>query len=710
MLRRSVIIDDDPVIVKIIETIFKNNHYPCTTFTDSLKAWEYCESNQIDLLIVDWNMPGLDGLTFSRRLRELRGEELLILMLTSHDALSDIDQALQNGVNDYLIKPISAEQMSIRLRILNQMMINVRERLNMHAALKKSQAHLKAIFDNSAVGVLVMNLEGELLESNETIRRILGYVELETIGKFILSCTHPNDREKLSLFFEYYMSEKLSSTHYEARYLTRSGLVVWGRLSISTVVSGLEQPGFVIIIIEDITEKRRYEEELSYNVLHDAMTGLPNRELFLDRLGSMLHRARLAKPVRRFAVIILDIDRFQMINESLGHAFGDILIRRVADRLSKALSNEDTLSRLTGDEFGILTESFKNIADLNHLVQEIQKKIREPFVVNSQEFNITASIGIKVYEGEEVNKSMILRDADTALHRTKKQGPNNYEFFTHEMNRESYELLQLENDLRKAVKAGELELYYQPQVNLSQNRIMGVEGLIRWNHPEKGLLLPSKFISIAENAGLIVDIGEFVLEKAISRLRAWSKQGYYPLKLSINFSAPQFNEDNLIQIVQKLQKKYHNPTKNQLNIELTESVLMQNQGEVVKTLEELKENGIQLAIDDFGTGYSSLAYLKTLPIDYIKIDASFIRNIKESEPDYSIVMAIIAMSHSLGMKAIAEGVETLDQVKLLSELSCDIIQGYFISVPLPEKELLEYFDQYLNKELSYDELDQQGAS
>lgn len=700
MQNQAIIIDDDPVIVKIIEKILDSFSYPYKSFTNPLKAWKYCEENRFEILIVDWDMPGMDGLTITDKVRKLYGDRVVILMLTSYGDESKLAKALEHGVNDYLVKPVTSIQFRTRIQILDNQARIIRERLKMETALQRSRQHFKAIFDNSAVGVLVMSLDGQLLEVNDTILKMLGYLKLETKDSFVLKCIYPADQEKLSLFFQYYTNQQKTSSHYETRLLTRSGLVIWTRLSISTVRSDDDQSGFVIIIVEDITEKRRYEEELSYNALHDSLTGLPNRELFMDRLEAMLNKYRQKKQNEKISVIILDIDRFQVINETFGHAFGDRLINLVAKRLNSILEPDDTLARLSGDEFGILTNRFFSVGDHTHYIGAIRRLLKEPFRLGGEELSITTSIGVNVVSDVSENRSEILRDADIALHKAKKKGPDLFEFFTGKMNEESREMIQLENELRKGIENGELELYYQPQLNLTKKMITGVEGLIRWNHPRLGIVYPDKFIPLAEKVGLIIPIGNFVLKQAVNKIKEWAKMGYYPITMAINFSAPQFMEKDLTKVISGYCKDLHKHDNN-LKIELTESVVMENQEEVIETLHELKKLGIELAIDDFGTGYSSLSYLKSLPIDYIKIDASFINNLLSNESDRSIVLAIIAMSHTMKIQSIAEGVETAEQLDLLENMYCDIVQGYFISRPMPEKKLLEYFDKHLGVPYRY---------
>jgi EAL domain-containing protein (putative c-di-GMP-specific phosphodiesterase class I) len=358
----------------------------------------------------------------------------------------------------------------------------------------------------------------------------------------------------------------------------------------------------------------------------------------------------------------------------------------------------DTLARLTGDEFGMLTEKLSGIAELTHFISSIQNMFKEPFIIDENEITITTSIGIKVYEGGEELTSNILRDADTALHRAKSNGPNSYSFFIQKMTLESNQALKLENDMRKAIDNQEFQLYYQPQLDLVSNKIIGVEALLRWEHAEIGFIPPAKFIPLAESAGLIHSLGYIVFLKAIDKCLEWESMGVYPVKIAVNVSPVQFKDKKLISLIAEKTKKLAN-CRNSLQVELTESVLMENPKEAVQTIVEMRKRGVDLAIDDFGTGYSSLSYLKSLPISILKIDKSFVDNLATNDSDRSIVMAIISMAHSMKIKAVAEGVETNEQLTLLKTMFCDIVQGYYISRPLSEKNLMEFIHQNTGKDL-----------
>ena len=704
MKKRAIIIDDDEVSLSIMGAVLSSMNYPYDTFSDPVKGWKKIQQTHYSIYIIDWRMPGMDGLTLAGKIRDLYQDNAVILMLSGTEDSEEIDIAIHQGVDDYQVKPVSVEQLRRRIKILSTRAEMLEERMKIQAELRDSQVYSKAIFDNSAVGVLVMDLSGEILEHNSTLNRMVGNLEIKNREDFIPDFIHPDDEKNTGEFFRYFIKKNHSNAHYSTKLISRSGLPLWARFSISKVPGNKVNKGFIIVIVEDITDQKLYEQQLHYDALHDSMTGLPNRELFLDRLHTTLNRWEKEKSSHGilFSVLILDIDRFQIINESLGHEYGDKLINLMGRRLLEKAGDEDTLARLTGDEFGIINERAHNVAEVSYYIKTIQKAFEAPFEIGKHQLSVTATIGVKCFtNGEDAVTADVLRDADTALHRAKDMGANRFEFFMADMTRESREALELENDLRKAVENGELELYFQPQVDLNIDRITGVEALVRWNHPKRGLLSPVKFIPLAEKAGLIIEIGQWVMEQALEKMATWSALGYKPLYMSINFSAPQFHQVSLLKNIVKIQNRF--PCReNKLKIEITESILMENPEKAVSTLKDLQDRGILLALDDFGTGYSSLTYLKNLPIDFIKIDQSFIRNIVHSESDRSIVMAIIAMSHSLKKKAIAEGVENKDQMNMLASMYCDMVQGYYISRPIPEDKLLQYFDKNLNKTFVYE--------
>jgi diguanylate cyclase (GGDEF)-like protein len=417
-----------------------------------------------------------------------------------------------------------------------------------------------------------------------------------------------------------------------------------------------------------------------YSLAHiDALTGLPNRLLFLDRLNQTMVQAH--RNERLVAVMLLDLDRFKAINDTLGHTMGDLLLKSVAERLATCVREDDTVARLGGDEFTVLLPEIRYIQDAAAVAQKILDALAQPFFLDGHEVFIGASIGISLYPFDD-ELSALLRNADTAMYVSKQHGGNTYQFYTAEMSTASLRRLSLEGALRRALERGEFVLHYQPQIDLARGEIVGAEALVRWQHPDLGLLGPMEFIPLAEENGLIIPLGEWVLRAACAQNRAWQNAGLPPIRVAVNLSVRQFHQKNLADIVARILGQTGLDA-HRLELEITESCLMQNTQTTVTLLTELNRLGVRISIDDFGTGYSSLAYLKRFPIDTLKIDRSFVCDIDTDPNDAAIVKAIIALAQSLEMHVIAEGVETQNQLDFLRTYQCNEIQGYLISRPLP---------------------------
>jgi diguanylate cyclase (GGDEF)-like protein len=438
-----------------------------------------------------------------------------------------------------------------------------------------------------------------------------------------------------------------------------------------------------------LVEKRRYENhleeiirqrtaQLNHLAYHDALTDLPNRALFEDRLSqSLVARHSRKKPT----VVLLSLDRFKKIHDTLGHAAGLRILREVAERLKSCVGREDTIARIEGDEFALLLTRIGETKDVVTLINDLNAALKLPFTIAEHEIFITASIGISLFPEDGEEAAELLKNAGIALSRAKEQGGNNYQFYTTDMNTRALRRLELENRLRRALDRKEFEVYYQPKVETSGDKIIGMEALTRWHHPEMGLVSPAEFIPLAEETGLILSIGEWALKTACLQSRQWQDKGFQ-LSVSVNLSARQFQQENLSETVIRILRETNFDARF-LELEVTESSIMNNPDYAVKTLGELKEKGIKISIDDFGTGYSSLGYLKNLPIDILKIDKSFIRDITTNADDAALVMAIVTLSHNLRLKVIAEGVETEEQLRFLRLLRCDAWQGYLFSKPVP---------------------------
>jgi diguanylate cyclase (GGDEF)-like protein len=449
---------------------------------------------------------------------------------------------------------------------------------------------------------------------------------------------------------------------------------------------------------EDITMRKDAEKQIRYLAYYDSLTGLPNRTFYKELVSRALLLAQ--RHHWTMAILFIDLDYFKRINDTLGHDIGDQLLRTVGDLVKTCIRKsdfitrseedvlEDVVARLGGDEFIVLLNEIAHSQDASRVARRILKELARPFTLAGHEVFVTASIGIALYPLDGNDAENLLKNADVAMYHAKNQGRNNYQFYTKSMNATSLQRLDLENDLRKALDRGEFLLYYQPTVDVQTRTIIGAEALVRWKHPNKGMISPGEFIPLAEETGLIVSIGEWVLRTACSQNRAWQNAGNKPFRVAVNLSGRQFDQEGLIEVISNaLRDTGFDPQ--YLELEITESTIMKNPEKAATTLQKLKGMGICLSIDDFGTGYSSLGNLRKFPIDTLKIDRSFVMNITTDSDDAAITTAIIAMAHSLKLGVIAEGVESEDQQSFLRERACDAVQGYLFSRPVPAEEFIK---------------------
>ncbi|MEP6885726.1 MAG: EAL domain-containing protein [Gammaproteobacteria bacterium] len=445
----------------------------------------------------------------------------------------------------------------------------------------------------------------------------------------------------------------------------------------------------IMLSLRILQQRRRTEKWVNHLAFHDDLTSLPNRLMLNQRLDQALSRHRRAGT--KLAILYMDLDRFKVINDSLGHKVGDTLLREVSDRLQAGSREGDLAARMGGDEFVMLIENHENLRDISACAQRLLEQLGAPYTLGGNDCHVTLSIGISIFPSDGSDSQALLRAADLAMYRAKDAGRNNFLYYSPSMNVHTVERLELESDLRHALERGEFLLHYQPKVVTATGSIIGVEALLRWKHPRRGLVPPMDFIPLAEETGLIVPIGEWVLATACARTKAWQDKGQTNLTVAVNLSARQFADPMLLpKLTQIIEASGLDPSS--LELEITESLVMSHGESAVNVLAKLKSTGVQIAIDDFGTGYSSLAYLKRFPIDTLKVDRSFIRDIPSDSGDKKITRAIIAMAHSLKLKVVAEGVETADQLKFLRTQRCDAVQGYFLYRPLPEEEVAQVLE------------------
>ncbi|HEY6873867.1 MAG TPA: EAL domain-containing protein [Geobacteraceae bacterium] len=574
-------------------------------------------------------------------------------------------------------RSFSREEIALYQVIGNQAAVAIQNSLHI-SALKESEAKFRTLFNSAGDAVYIIDFEGEFIEVNQSACEELGFSREEFLSmepSDVISC-----QQALGCHERLQIVREAGQLVFEALHVRRDGTAYPVEMS-SRLVEFAGKPA-VLAVARDITERKRAQDEIQQLAYYDALTGLPNRLLFCDRLSQA--QAQASRDGRQAVVLFLDLDRFKEVNDTLGHSAGDELLKAVAGRLLACVRRTDTVSRLGGDEFVLILSSVHRDEDIAAIAQKIQDELAEPLLLGGQEIFCTCSIGIAVYpvDGEDVDT--LLKNADIAMYQAKEQGRNTYQFFSREMNVKAVERLVLETGMRHALEREEFFLFYQPQVNLATGRIFGMEALLRWRHPDLGFLSPAKFIPLAEESGLIMQIGERVLRAACARNKAWQDAGFPPLQVAVNLSGYQFRHGNLVEMVESVLGETGLDPR-WLELELTESAIMESPERAAMTLHRLKERGISLAIDDFGTGYSSLSHLKQFPIGRLKIAQFFVRDVTTNPDDAAIAEAIIAMAHSLKLKVIAEGVEQRDQMDFLRAHRCDEMQGFFFSRPLSEE-------------------------
>ncbi len=554
----------------------------------------------------------------------------------------------------------------------------------------KLQSHYDLLAEYSTDIITKYTPAGICTYASPSINKILGYEPETLVGKPLFEYFHPDQgkyRKKLySKIIEQPSDERVC---YRVKHA--NGSFIWLETHSHAInYTETNEVTEIISVSRDITERKETEERLLYLANFDSLTGLPNRALFRDRLRRAV--ARTQRNDKKLALFFIDLDRFKTINDSLGHHAGDQLLRSVARRLKQFARKGDTIARLGGDEFTVIIDAIDSAADAAIVAEKILELMSPPFKLDGHEVVVSPSIGITVFPDDGDNMRSLLKNADTAMYRSKGKGGNCFEFYTPDMNAKAYESLVLENNLRHALEKEEFRLYFQPQIDLHTKNIIGIEALLRWQHPEQGLLKPEQFIPFTEETGLIEPIGEWVLQEACNAAKKWQTQGLAPIRIAVNLSLRQFVANNFVGKVAKtlaetgLDAKY-------LELEITESFLAHNVAQATETLKELHNLGVQLSIDDFGTGYSSLNYLKQFPVNTLKIDRSFVRDISTDPDGATIAEAIIAMGQSLRLNVIAEGVEREEQVNFLRSHGCDWVQGYLFSVPLPEDEIVPWIRQ-----------------
>jgi diguanylate cyclase (GGDEF)-like protein/PAS domain S-box-containing protein len=543
---------------------------------------------------------------------------------------------------------------------------------------QEEQQRLAAtVFEAMSEGIVVLDPEFRVLAVNQAFTHITGYLPAACMGELLLDLPCSRD---LRRHFPQIHQALLEQGGWQGEVVEArlNGELYPQWLQVTAILDGQASLRRVVVFCSDLTSRRTSEERLHYLTYHDELTGLGNRSLFRQRLHDATQRLR--HNGRSLALLHIDLDRFKLLNDSFGHDAADQVLRQIAKRIGAALPEADTVARLAGDEFAVLFDAYTSLSSLIRVTARLLAKIRVPLCLNDHELIITASIGISLLPDTAREGTVLLNQADMAMQEAKRLGGDGFQFFTEPLQADAHDRLQLEHQLRRALELHQLEVFYQPKLDLEHQALTGAEALVRWRHPERGLIGPDTFIELAEETGLITAIGEFVLRTACRQAREWQRHGLGDLRISVNLSGQQLRYGNLVSLVrQVLAESGLAPTL--LELELTESQWLDNVSAIHATFAQLRQLGVKLAIDDFGTGYSALSYLKRLPVDFVKLDQAFVRELGDSDADAAITQAVITMAHGLGLKVTAEGVETDAQLALLQAQGCDEVQGYLIGRP-----------------------------
>lgn len=566
------------------------------------------------------------------------------------------------------------------------------------AALSESEERFRSAFNYAPIGIALVSSSGQWLKVNRALSELIGYSEAEFLAVDFQSMIFPEDLGATLVKLHDLYTGKIPSCQMEHRYVHKDGRIVWASWSASVTSDSQSESSQLIFQIQDISDRKSTEEHLQHEATHDPLTGLPNRSLFLSRLTTALERTRTIDDYRA-SILFIDLDRFKHVNDSLGHLAGDMLLKEISVRLVECMRPSDLVARLGGDEFTILVEGTYDLYEVTRIAERIQQKFSRPFSLNGNEVYSSASIGILNASGQHLTAEDMMRDADTAMYQAKRAGKARHEVFNERMHNAAKEMLRLETDLRKAVEGDELTIFYQPIFDLDANRIVGFESLARWNHAEMGMVSPSKFIPIAEEIGVIDTLCEQILRRAcrdIGSLRDLLPVDEAPT-LSVNLASKQFAQTSLVRNIERILEETQYPP-HLLNFEITESVFVEHHARAIEMLKQFRASGIGIHIDDFGTGYSNLSFLMQLPISTLKVDRSFVGMIKEDGNNDSVVRAIVTLAQTLGLRVIAEGIETDSQLNKIRELGCDRGQGYLFARPMNFADLLEFIktDERIN--------------
>lgn len=689
----ALVVDDDLSLRLSMCAALKKAGFDTLEAENGLQAIDTFITNIPDLILLDVIMPDMDGFETCRKIRKLRGGEYCqILMVTGLDDTESIERAFEAGANDFVPKPINWTMLGHRGKYMLRAGYAFQD-------LNRSQQRLAKTQELAKLGSWELDLVSNTFHCSPESLRLLGINEGErdiTYNDFFQTVV-PQERDKTrELIASAIKANKPFSANYRVILPDKTQRHILNRGEIFYDENGMVDE--VLAAVQDVTQLKNAEEEIRLLAFYDGLTGLANRMLFMERLH---HEISVSKRHGRFfALLFLDLDQFKRINDSFGHHIGDLLLKNVSGTLKKSTRNTDTsvgpesreseslIARLGGDEFILLLSDINEPEDAATVARRILKEIPISHDLDGHTISVTTSIGISVFPTDGEDAEVLMKYADSAMYHAKETGRNNYQFFKKSLNAKVLARFSIEQDLKHAITRDEFVLYYQPQLDLVSQRIVGAEALIRWVHPQKGLIPPDKFIPLAEESGLIIDINKWVIQTACKQNTLWRRSGFTPIRIAVNLSGYQFTNQNIIQIIRDALEETNLSAK-YLEVEITENMFMQNTKETIRILEEMRDLKLRIALDDFGTGYSSLSYLTSFPVDILKIDRSFVMGCTTHNNNRIIIKAIVAMGHSLGMKIVAEGIESSAEFEFLKEQGVNEGQGYHFSPPVAHDEFVK---------------------
>ncbi len=693
---RILLVDDEPRLLSSLYALLCGGQYELVTATCGSEALEQLTRQRFDLVLLDLRLPDMSGHEIMDVLNA-RAIDANVIVMSGDVGIEAAIGALKRGAYDYLRKPYSREE--LLKTVANALKQRRLEQANARIAsqLENSERMYRYLVDSSPDIIYTLDQHGHISFVNDRAHQLLGLPREELIGKHYSFLVHDEDQERARYVFRERRGDERAARNVELRLKcfngngqdrTFSNTLTSIGIGIGIDTDGAQPSGQACRphafrgtygVARDITDRKRAEEVISYQAYHDILTDLPNRMLFKDRLGLAVIQAK--RKQGELAVMFIDLDRFKLVNDTLGHVKGDELLQQVAQRLKECLRRGDTLARQGGDEFTIVLPELRDREDAKAIADKFLACMTEPFDLDGHEVHISASIGIAIYPGDGETIDELLRHADIAMYQVKALGKNGHSFYHNSMLDVSHQKIALEQSLRKALEQNELEMYYQPQVDVTSGRIIGAEGLMRWNHPQRGLLTAGEFLPFAEENGLMLPISDWMLGALCRDMLLWNASGGEAIRLSLNVSPQYLDRGDFFEKMRGALQRY-GIAPSQIEVEVTENICIRNPQYAIEQLNKLCQLGVSVAIDDFGTGYSSLSYLHRFPIHTIKIDQSFVKEIHDEHGHFPVVLAIISIARGLGLHLIAEGVETDVQARYLQASGCTTMQGYLYHRPI----------------------------